>query len=64
MKVELNYIFTDEEISNALYKFKQGKELDVFDNLAIVYGAAQWVNFKEECKADPSYRWGYGHTYR
>ena len=64
MKIELNYIFTDEEISNALYKFKQGKELDILDNLGIVYGAAQWVNFKEECKAYPSYQWGYGHTYR
>ena len=64
MKIELNYTFTDEEILNAIYKFQNGRDLNTFDSLAIVYGATQWINFKEECKADPSYQWGYGHTYR
>ena len=63
MKREIIYSFTDDEIRYAIYKVTNGMQLDEYDARALVYGAEKWVEFKDECSKDPSYQWGYGHTY-
>ena len=62
MEKEIIYTFTDEEMADAVYKVKNGLELEGMDILALACGAEKWIDFKEECKMDPSYQWGYGHT--
>lgn len=64
MKVETIYTFTEQEIKDAIYKVKNGRQVNAVDVLALTYGAEKWVDFKEECYADPSYQWGYGHSYK
>lgn len=63
MERKIVYSFTDAEIKEAVYKFKNNYPLDSTELIALVCGAEKWIEFKEECKADPSYQWGYGHCY-
>lgn len=61
MERKITYSFTDAEIKEAVDKFKNNCLLDSIELLALVCGAEKWIEFKEECEADPSYQWGYGH---
>jgi len=63
MERTITYSFTDEEIKEAVDKFKNNCPLNSIELIALVCGAEKWIEFKEECKADPSYQWGYGHCY-
>lgn len=63
MEKKITYTFTDDEIDYAVYLATHGRKLDRNDVQALIYGAEKWVEFKKECKKDPSYQWGYGHTY-
>lgn len=63
MERKITYSFTDEEIKEAVDKFKNNCPLNSIELIALVCGAEKWIEFKEECKADPSYQWGYGHCY-
>ncbi len=63
MERKIIYTFTDTEIEEAVYKFKNNYSLNSTELLALAAGAEKWVEFKKECKADPSYQWGYGHCY-
>jgi len=63
MERKITYSFTDEETKEAVDKFKNNCPLNSIELIALVCGAEKWIEFKEECKADPSYQWGYGHCY-
>lgn len=63
MNIEITYTFTDDEIAEAVYKANHNSSLTLTDLKALIYGSQQWINFKEECKTDPSYQWGCGHVY-
>ena len=64
MKIETTYTFTDEEIKEAVKKVRHYQAIDMIDLFALTDGAEKWVNFKKECENDPSYQWGFGHTYK
>lgn len=62
-EIIINYIFTDNEIREALDKVSSGMALTDIEARAIIAGAKKWIDFKDECEKDSSYQWGYGYTY-
>lgn len=55
--------FTDYEIKEVLYKIEHGHYINQEDIEILVYASKKWLEFKEECKSDPSYQWGYGNIH-
>lgn len=52
MKIIINYIFTDEEIADAIYKVTHKEEITSSDIQALVYGSQQWILLNKKYESD------------